>query len=176
MEGGIDAWRGLKATGSFEAALSPAVEELAPAEILGFATALEKGSGAFYSGLGKIFSRESEAAKVFAGLVRAEEAHVRTIADAAGALGVKPEETSAGQGLMEGGVDIESALAWCREKGRRPSETLELAMQMETNSLDLYLRMLERPGLEPIGAVLEEIVGEEKAHLRSLGALMEKNL
>ena len=49
-------------------------------------------------------------------------------------------------------------------------------MQMETNSLDLYLRMLERPGLEPIGTILAEIIGEEKAHLRSLGALLEKKL
>jgi len=174
MEGGMDAWHGLRATGTFDHGMSIVTEGLAPGEVLGLALALERGSGEFYRGLAEIFAGE-EAAATFTALVRAEEAHMKTIAAAADDLGIPPLGEDGGTGLMEGAVNIEEALAWCREQGRTPFEALELAMQAETNSLDLYLKMLRRADIAPVHNAIRSLAGEEKNHLRKLAALLEKS-
>jgi rubrerythrin len=174
MEGGMDAWQGLRATGPYDHGLSIVTEGLAPGEVLGLALTFERGSGEFYRGLAEIFAGE-EAAKTFTALVHAEEAHVKTIVAAAGDLGTGPLGDGAGEGLMEGAVSIEEALSWCREEGRTPFEALELAMQAETNSLDLYLKMLRRADITPVHNAIRSLAEEEKNHLRKLAALLEKS-
>jgi len=174
MDGGIDAWRGLQATGTYDHGLSIVAEGLSPEETLGLALAFEEGSGKFYGALEKLFPG-TESAETFAALLHAEEAHARGITDAAAGMGISLRKVKAGEGLMEGAVRIDEALAWCREPGRGAFDVLELAMQVEANALDLYLKMLGRQDLSPAHGALEGIVADEKAHLRRLGALLEKS-
>ena len=53
---------------------------------------------------------------------------------------------------------------------------LELAMMIETQALDLYLRFADKSLDDRTQSVLFTIANEEKAHLSSLGDLMEKKI
>ena len=64
---------------------------------------------------------------------------------------------------MEGGVSVEQALSWARE--RSPEELLDYAAGLETNSWDLYLRMRETVREEAARTVFEALAEEEKRHL-----------
>lgn len=174
MVGGMDAWEGLRATGTFDHGLSIITEGLAPGEVLGIARAFEGGSGEFYRGLAQVFA-DKEFAASFQALAGAEDAHLKAIDDGAAKLGITRFKEGGGKGLMEGAVNVKDALSWCREEGRTPFEALELAMQTETNSLDLYLKLLRRADIAPIRDVIDTVAGEEKNHLRRLAALLEKS-
>ena len=47
-------------------------------------------------------------------------------------------------------------------------------MMLETQALDLYLRFADRSDQPQTKEVLYALAGEEKAHLASLGRLMEE--
>ena len=49
-------------------------------------------------------------------------------------------------------------------------------MMLETQALDLYLRFAHRCSQAPTREVLFDIADEEKAHLASLGRLLEAKL
>jgi rubrerythrin len=51
---------------------------------------------------------------------------------------------------------------------------LDLAMMLETQALDLYLRFANLSDQPRTREVLYTLAGEEKAHLASLGRLMEE--
>jgi len=72
---------------------------------------------------------------------------------------------------MEGGLTAEEFL----EKNRLAMETipdvLNIAMMIETQALDLYLRYSNRTKDEKSKGVLFEIAQEEKAHLAALGCV-----
>jgi rubrerythrin len=53
---------------------------------------------------------------------------------------------------------------------------LDVAMMLETQALDLYLRFAEKSTDEQTQNVLFSIADEEKAHLSSLGDLMDKKI
>jgi rubrerythrin len=53
---------------------------------------------------------------------------------------------------------------------------LDLAMMLETQALDLYLRFAEKSSDEGTQTILFSIADEEKAHLSSLGDLMDKKI
>mgnify|MGYP000010557075 FL=1 len=53
---------------------------------------------------------------------------------------------------------------------------LDLAMMLETQALDLYLRFAEKTTDERTQQVLFSIADEEKAHLSSLGDLMDEKI
>ena len=55
-------------------------------------------------------------------------------------------------------------------------EVLDLAMMLETQALDLYLRFAGRGEQPQTKEVLYALAGEEKAHLASLGRMLEEKL
>ncbi len=75
---------------------------------------------------------------------------------------------------MEGGFTTEEFL----ERNRAAMETIpdliSVAMMLETQALDLYLRYSQRTEDDKSKAVLFDIAEEETAHLRALGDLMDK--
>jgi rubrerythrin len=75
---------------------------------------------------------------------------------------------------MEGVIRIDRAVAWATAPGRSTRDVLDLAMQVEANSLDLYLKLVRREDLAPLRPLLERLVGEEKAHLAGLGKRLEE--
>ena len=59
----------------------------------------------------------------------------------------------------------------------RPADMfVRLAMQFESNALDLYLKITDREEFAPVKDVLEGVIGDEKAHLKRLGELLEREV
>jgi rubrerythrin len=54
------------------------------------------------------------------------------------------------------------------------SDVIDVAMMLETQALDLYLRFAEKSTMTPAKDVLFKIGKEERTHLESLGRLLEE--
>ena len=77
---------------------------------------------------------------------------------------------------LEGGFDAKGLLEANKSHLQMLSEVLELAMMLETQALDLYLRFADRISQVQTKEVLFTLAGEEKAHLASPGRLLEEKL
>jgi rubrerythrin len=180
MEGGIRAWKGMVAHGLPEAGMayfSPAADA---EEIVGLAWALEEGSKIFYQGITEHFREDQEAEKIFNWLVSAEESHEKQLLKSYEALtGTKPDfeklRAKFSEGLsgtrMEGGIAVKEALAWI--EGKDVSESLELAIAMEINALDLYIKMSRAIDDKQAQQIFEKLSEEEQVHLEKLAELLD---
>ena len=182
MEGGIKAWEGLKAVGAPEAGMAYFTQADRPETLIALAWLLEEGSRKFYSGLPALVS-DDDALKLFGQLASAEEHHKSLLTglyknltgNEPGAgfpgslLGGEPKNDS-----MEGGVRVSEVLAWV--KGKDLHDVLELALSLEANSYDLYIKM----GLSVTGKNSQEVfrvlMTEEKNHLSRLAALLDRKI
>ncbi len=182
MEGGIRAWKGFVAKGLPEAGMTYFPPGTKPEELVALAWLLEDGSGKFYSEISKVIA-DREAVNLFQKLAFDEEDHkkslfkiyeeISTLESDPGFPGslvaIEPGET-----YMEGGVRLEDALGWVKEKSVR--DIFELSIALEVNSQDLYLRMEHRVGDEKGKKVFEVLAENEKNHLERLNSLFEKRL
>jgi len=178
LAGGIDAWNGLVATGGYSQGMDLLEGVKYAVDILPIAIALEEGACIFYGAVGEILD-DAEAGEIFATLVKAEERHKGKLVEACRVMmpDVRCEIPSGEEGLrgfMEGAVRVDEALEWARSKKDHPAEILDLAMQMEANSLDFYLKVAGRSEFTPVRGTLDELIADEKGHLERLGALLEK--
>lgn len=181
MEGGIRAWKGMVAHGLPEAGMAYFSPAANAEEVVGLAWALEEGSGLFYQGLSKHFSSDAEAQKMFSWLVAAEKNHekhlLETYETLVGArpdfekLRVKFSDKLSGT-VMEGGILVEEALAWVKDKG--VSEGLEVAIALEVNAYDLYVKMSRAIDDKQAREIFETLAEEEQVHLEKLSGLLDK--
>lgn len=73
---------------------------------------------------------------------------------------------------MEGGLDINEFLSQNERHLETVRGCLELAMMIEVQALDLYLRMAEACAHQGTKDVFFGLGNEEKSHLNSLGKLL----
>ncbi|GAB6909867.1 Sulfurtransferase [Desulfosarcina cetonica] len=85
-------------------------------------------------------------------------------------------ETQALPGVLEGGLTTEEYANLLMPSYDSVVEIIELAMSIEAQALDLYLRASEKATNTEIQAALVQIANEEKTHLALLGKLMEKTM
>ena len=83
-------------------------------------------------------------------------------------------EAGAVSDAMEGGFTTESFIQKNRESMQTPSEVLDMAMMLETQGMDLYLRYAEKSRDPKAREIFLGLGEEEKAHLGFLGALMDQ--
>ena len=174
LEGGIDAWHGPVASGAYDHGFFLLGDTPTTAQALGFALSLEEGSRVFYAGIRDRMAGADR--ELLDGLVLAEERHAALLRDCAARLGVAPSPAP-GDGTggeraadwLEGVIRVDRALAWAGAPGRAAADILDLAMQVEANSLDLYLKLSRRADMAPVRAPLEKLIAEEKTHLAGLG-------
>ena len=69
---------------------------------------------------------------------------------------------------------MKEALAWIKDKG--VSESLELAMAMEVNALDLYIKMSRTIDDKKARQIFEKLSEEEQVHLEKLAELLDKKI
>ncbi|MHB8894117.1 MAG: ferritin family protein [Candidatus Geothermincolia bacterium] len=180
MEGGMKAWNGLLAAGPPEAGIAFFPATATPGMLIALAWYLEAGSRAFYKGLAG-FAAGAGSNGLFELLGRAEENHMRTLSGLHLELGdggdaaafpqsVLPRQPA--DAVMEGGVEVEAALSWARNRSR--GELLEYTMGLETNSWDLYLRMWRAVTGAAARRVFEVLAEEEKHHLEMLTSRLEE--
>ncbi|UCD66576.1 MAG: hypothetical protein JSW69_02845 [Deltaproteobacteria bacterium] len=183
MEGGIRSWKGLVAHGLPEAGMAYFSPAANAEEIVGLAWALEEGSKLFYQGVSDHFSDDKEAQEMFSWLVSAEKSHEKHLLETYENLtGKKPDFTnlrdkfsdSLSGSVMEGGVAVEEALAWIEDKG--VSESLELAIAMEVNAYDLYIKMSRAIEDKQAQLIFEKLSEEEQVHLEKLASLLDNRV
>jgi len=114
---------------------------------------------------------------VFRTLGAAEARHKETLRQlyarvtGTGADPAPPEGMETGR-YLEGGSPLEETLSWCA--GRPATELLEIAVAMETSSLDRYLKMARAVEDPESAGVFRTLSDEEKAHLERMAELLDR--
>lgn len=176
MEGGMLAWNGSVAKGPAEAGMDLVKGRTTVEQLAALAWALEEGAAVFYRRLMEHMEDEGMRG-LFRALVAAEEGHMQKVVDAY--RRTLPEDLRgrvSGErlgSLMEGGFSSDSILEDLRARGSAARDALETAMQIEVNSLDLYVRIIRWSGMPEVKEIFSTLVEEEKSHLARLGALLE---
>jgi rubrerythrin len=176
MTGGIDAWNGIVAGGAYEAGLAYFSPASRPEELISLSFALEEGNRVFYERISQDL-KEEEAASIFRSMERAEERHKETLRELHARISGKggdpphPEGIEAGR-FLEGGAPLEETLAWA--KGKTLEEILELAIAMEANALDRYIKMGRTVADERSREVFLTLSREEQKHLERMTSLLDR--
>lgn len=181
MQGGIRAWEGGIAEGTPEAGTAYFTAAGKPEEFIALAWMLEEGSRRFYAAIPSLVADE-ETKKLFNELTTAEEHHkaslvnlYKTFADEKPTRdfpeSIIPAEATGD--IMEGGMRVSEALKWV--KGKNSEAIFELAMALETNAYDLYIKM-SRMKDDRSREVFDQLSKEEKKHLEMLAALFERKI
>jgi rhodanese-related sulfurtransferase/rubrerythrin len=178
LAGGIKAFSGPKATGPQELNLDLVKGDESPAAIIILAYGMEKALQLFYETL-KEQSPDQELQDLFGKLAQVEVRHEQRLFEVYGRV------TSGGPDLatfestivpqaLEGGFKADEFLETNKSHLQTVPQVLDLAMMLETQALDLYLRFAGRCEQTQTKEVLYALAGEEKAHLASLGRLMDE--
>ncbi len=180
MDGGITAWNGQVATGSYNEGLSMLEGRETAEELISLAMALEEGSRMFYVNVEEL-TLDTEAKNVLKTIAEAEEKHKTQILQAYKLITgenltddiLNREPLS---GIMEGGVRIDEVVSFLKGPDKTLLDILEVSMQLEINSLDLYIKILRT--IEDAGAkkVFDILIEEEKNHLSKLGKLLGERI
>ncbi|MBU1040582.1 MAG: sulfurtransferase [Proteobacteria bacterium] len=178
MQGGIMAWEGAQATGSVDLGLSILLSAASAPEVLERAWGMELALGECYGALARR-SKEPEVVALFNRLAGFEEKHRRTLTEIWKRLGnsdVADFESRARQtvapGTVEGGISAEDYLGQLGDP-TSTSEALELAMAVEAQAMDLYLRRAKAEADQDLRRTLVLLAEEEKAHLKVLGSFVD---
>lgn len=176
MAGGIDAWNGLVAGGDYESGLAYFSRASGAEELISLSWALEEGNRAFYEQIARE-AGEGEYGALFRSLVLAEERHKGTLRElyvlssGRNTDPAPPEGMGAG-GFLEGGIPFGEALTWAR--GKPMQEILELAIAMEANALDRYIKMGRAVLDERSRMVFLALAREEQAHLERMASFLNR--
>jgi rubrerythrin len=180
MEGGIQAWKGLRATGAPEAGMAYFDPAKRPEELIALACMLEEGSSGFYQEMSK--TKAPGAMTLFRELSADEEKHKASLFKAYEKFISKEPDPGFPRSLvslepgvdyLEGGIVLNKALEWLR--GKDFKEVLEFSISLEVNAIDLYIKMERRvAGKEPKG-IFQVLSNQERNHLQRLTTAREKN-
>jgi len=170
LVGGIQAWEGRPAEGPREFHLRFVRGDESPQETVTLAYEMEKGLQGFHQ---RMRDRTTDVglADLLGHLIQAEASHMRRLVETG--LVVAEQVKSAALAIMEGGIDAEEFLSRNEPFLRTVPGVIDVAMMIETQALDLYLRMAQESRRSETREVLFQIAEEEKAHLAALGRLLE---
>lgn len=177
LKGGIKAWNGLKALGPQELNLDMVSGDETPAEIIKLAYGMETGMQRFYKEMHQ-GTEDQELRGLFKQLADIEERHKKLLYE----LNAKTEpskedlerfEADADSIVLEGGFRMAEFMEANKRFLQTVHDVIYLAMMLETQALDLYLRFADKSTHVEAKEVLFKIADEEKAHLAALGRLLE---
>jgi sulfur-carrier protein adenylyltransferase/sulfurtransferase len=175
LQGGLDAWEDTTAEGPAGFHLEFIRGSESAEEAARVAYRMESGLEQFHrAALDKTGSLEVKG--LLRKLVKAEESHMRKLLELLQSLGSEPGTAVAADDRMEGGLDIYEFLNRNEHYLQSSRGCLELAMMIETQALDLYLRMAQACADSGAAAVFFGIGDEEKSHLSALGDLLSTEL
>jgi rhodanese-related sulfurtransferase/rubrerythrin len=180
LKGGIKAWNGAKATGPQEFHLTFLEGGETLEAMLKVAYHMEDGLERFYSKL-KDKARDRELHDLFAQLAAFEAMHMERVLELYLKLGLSDDEAvfddlADEMGVMEGGYRMDEFLSRNKSYLMTPIGVLNVAMMIETQSLDLYSRLADTVADEVAEKFLMAMVDEEKMHLAALGDLLERKI
>lgn len=178
LTGGIKSWNGASATGPQEMNMDMIKGDESPSEIVALAYAMENNLGNFYQ-RAQEKTHNPSVVDLLGFLASVEEKHKIFLSQLFDEL---IEDQDSGKTLdslalsktMEGGFDTEDFLKTNSEFLTRETDLLDLAMMLETQALDLYMRFAQKTQIAGSCETLNRIADEEKAHLAALGNLRNK--
>lgn len=178
LKGGIKAWQGLKAVGPVELNLDLIQGDESPVAMIEISYGMEETLRKFYLLAGEEI-KNGEVAVLLKKLGDIEERHKQILLSRYAELNPDQPEAPAGLAdrlpqILEGGFKFSEFLNQNRAAFQSIPELLDLAMMIETQALDLYLRFAMKMSEESSKKILYKIADEEKAHLEALGTLRDK--
>jgi rhodanese-related sulfurtransferase/rubrerythrin len=178
LSGGIKAYRGATASGPQELNLDVVRGDESPVEMLKLAFGLERALGIFYDTCLEQ-AEDKDLVDLFTKLARIELVHKQKVYDRYAALvpgtpDMATFEADMMPDLMEGGFHLNDFLTankpWLKDR----NQALELAMMLETQALDLYMRFAEKSQEEGTKKVLFTLADEEKVHVQAVSKLYDE--
>jgi rubrerythrin len=180
LKGGIKAWQDPKAKGPEQLSMDLISGEESPKEMLALSYALEDGLGYFYR-LAQSNVTDPDIMALLRKLSDFEEMHKSALMNLFSELHPEEDAQAALQKealptVMEGGFKVEAFLKANDAFLKNKADLLSLAMMLETQAMDLYMRFAQNSQNEATQDVLFRIAEEEKFHLTSLGKMIENTL
>jgi rubrerythrin len=175
LAGGISAWTGVRIAGPPEVGMNLITGGESPPEMLVIAYAMEEGLRLFCQ---RMEARVAgpEVKELFRWLAAMDFQHKERIYELdkknqGGAGTVEELERRILPEIMEGGMSTEEFLAANESSLESVEDVIILAMMLEAQALDLYLRYADRCEDPETRNLLHQLANEEKTHLAMLGNL-----
>ena len=151
-----------------------------PREVICLAYGLEEGLRKFYSMSSKL-AIDPEVIAMLTKLAEIEINHKQRLKDLylrfdPTALNGEAFENRITSELIEGGFDPDKLLKQSMPTFKTAAAVLDFAMMLEAQAMDLYMRYAEKSENPEVKKILFNMGNEEKAHLKSLGDLLDKNV
>jgi len=148
-----------------------------PRDIICLAYGLEEGLRKFYAASAQM-AFAAEVVKLLSKLAEIEVRHKQKLFDLykiidSADTAIESFEKKVNSELMEGGFDSEKLLEESMPAFKTAAGVLNFAMMLEAQSMDLYVRYAEKSENPRVKEILFDMAGDEKAHLKSLGDLLE---
>jgi rubrerythrin len=177
VSGGIKAWQAKTAVGPQDLGMDLFSGKEAPLDVLKTAYSLELGLCDFYISM-EVEAKNERVKDLFAKLSEIEVKHQMSIYNSYKDISNGEISRNEFEGLvekkaLEGGLSTQEYLDRFKPDLNSEIEVISLAMSIEAQALDLYQRVsakIENPGSRDI---INKIANEEKAHLASLGELLD---
>ena len=146
-------------------------------EVIALSYGLEDGLQKFYAAAANGVS-DPEVGKILAKLADIEVRHKQKLFELYHAVESKPLDREAFEAaidseIMEGGFYPDSLLEHNQSNFKSPANVLNFAMMLEAQAMDLYMRYADKCEDQKTKDSLFRLADEEKAHLKSLGNLLE---
>jgi rubrerythrin len=148
-----------------------------PQDIICLAYGLEEGLRKFYAASAQM-AIAPEVVNVLSKLAEIETRHKQKLFDLYKIIDsadttIESFEKKVNSELMEGGFDSDKLLGESMPAFKTAAEVLNFAMMLEAQGMDLYMRYAEKSENPRVKEILFDMAGDEKAHLKSLGDLLE---
>lgn len=180
MAGGIKAWQGLTASGPEEMGVALLSGDETPAEAIKLAYGIEVGLGEFYRKMAES-EKDSQLADLLVKLANIEEKHKLKLLELFNAIdqtSIEKEvfEKDIESSVMEGGFTTQEFIEQYRPVMQTVADVISIAMMLETQALDLYMRYADKSKEEKAGEIFLILAEEEKGHLKRLGNLLNEKV
>ena len=177
LSGGFKAWKGEAAFGTEEKGLELFTGNESIEESLEIAYSLEEGLRNFYQEM-QTKVNNSDARDLFEKLSEIEVKHQKRILNEYSKItkkSITKEEFEKNIVVkeLEGGLTTEEYANFFHPDWESVTDVIEVAMSIEAQALDLYLRASDRSSDSQSQKLLRQIADEERTHLVQLGKLIE---
>jgi rubrerythrin len=180
MKGGFDAWNGLVSTAEVDQGIYLIEGNESAEDLLSLAYGLEAENCSLYAALSEQ-TEDQETKDMFRMLAGLEEKHKQQIwksySNATGGTILKEHfEKEIVTGILEQGKSTEEMLKIYTSRIRNAADALEMTMFLETDALDLYLRMAAKVADEEAKKIFYDLSEEENLHLKRLAELFRSKI
>ena len=178
LAGGLAAWQGHAAAGPVDMGMLSLKGDETPQEVIGLSYGLEAGLQKFYAACANL-ALDPEVVRILSRLAEIEIRHKDRLFELYITIESSSQDREAFEAeinseMTEGGFNPDELLEHNLSTFKSAADVLNFAMMLEAQAMDLYVRYADKCEDQEVKAILFKMADEEKAHLKSLGDLFEK--